>query len=269
MLHNSVVNTFYEDIQRVARDWYCLDDNALQKKYVLRNLTSLGDPAYWKAFDVLLPALRGLPFDTERHANLVVGKSVTEWEVRSALSSELDKCDALCWSHRKISGDINNKDYCDTECSDAYVKDSFSSLIDMMQEQFPESTKRTYDSALTLPDLLASDADENRNKIRYLEEFKDFSRSKLMASLDCIIARQQLWLQNGEGLGISGADLSEMLHHCAFGNRKCSTFVGRRELVDAGIALCEARPREQDNTTPNQSFLGISACVIGVSGAGT
>lgn len=225
-----------EEIRQLANHYYRIDENALEKSYVLQNLTILSDSAFWKAFDILLPALYGVPFDTERQAGLLVGKSVTEWEVRAGLKYELERSDAFCWSYRKLAGEITNKAFCDFDNSSPNLRDSYNSLISMMKENFPEAEVRTYDNTLTLSDILANDAEEvNLKKIKYLEEFKDFTRTKITASLHGIIDDQQQWIADGAGLGISGEEATEMLHHCSFAHRKCSTFVGRKALVDVGI----------------------------------
>ena len=64
-----------------------LDENAQPNEYVLRNLTDKDDPAYWAALKLMLPAMRGLPFDAQRHPGLLIGKSVTEWEMRLMCSA--------------------------------------------------------------------------------------------------------------------------------------------------------------------------------------
>merc|ERR1712070_1167745 len=99
-----------KDIKEIFFEWYILDKNAIPHEYVLRDLPSLNDSAYWKAYDQLLPYLIGLPFDTKDYQGLKVGMSVTEYEIRSALEShsrELkDRKDQFCWSFRNLSGDI-------------------------------------------------------------------------------------------------------------------------------------------------------------------
>lgn len=260
------------EIQRLAMQYYHLDHNAQDKVYVLQNLTSLNDSAYWKAFNILLPALRGVSFDKERGAGLLVGQSVTEWEVRTALKHEVQGSDAFCWSYRKLAGEIDNRDYCDFDHSAPHVKDSYDSLIATMQEKFDQSSVHTYDTTLTLSDLLANDSEQNLKKIQYLKEFKDFTRTKFTASLHRIIDDQNQWIADGSGLGIGGVEAAEMLHHCTFANLKCSTFVDRHRLVDESISLCEAPIRvvntALEESSPLKLYHGISVCIVGVSGAG-
>jgi hypothetical protein len=49
----------------------------------------INDPAYWKdALPKILDALRGVPFD-KRNKGLLVGHSVTEWEVLAAFGKSI------------------------------------------------------------------------------------------------------------------------------------------------------------------------------------
>jgi hypothetical protein len=81
------------------------------------NLTNIGDPLFWNAYEQMLPAMRGIFFDKECHDGaLVVGRSVTEYEVKACLSSypvEISKVTGLCWSRRQLVGTIDNKDFSD------------------------------------------------------------------------------------------------------------------------------------------------------------
>ena len=105
------------DTKKLIFEWYVLDENAQPNEYVLRNLTDKDDPAYWAALKLMLPAMRGLPFDAQRHPGLLIGKSVTEWEMRAALGphpTELDRKTAFCWSHRRLAGEVTDRMFRDT-----------------------------------------------------------------------------------------------------------------------------------------------------------
>jgi hypothetical protein len=130
---------------------------------------------------------------------------------------------------------VKNKFFSDTGRGDAYVDASFTELKEYMAEQFLESTVQTYAADLTLADLQSTgDATEGR-KVEYLEQFRQFTASKLEASLESIIAKQELWSEHGAGVGLSGALLTEILHHYAFAHEKCSTFVARQGLVQQAM----------------------------------
>ena len=267
-----------DDDKKLVFEWYALDENAVPEEYVLRNLTDKDDPVYWGAYKQILGALRGLPFDTQRHAGLFVGKSVTEWEVRAAFGShpiDLSRETAFCWSHRKLAGEVNNRDFRDT-VDDGYISTSFGELKEFMALEFaqsPETAVQTYAPELTLADLQADVKDGNPKQAEYLEQFKRFATSSLEASLRSVVAQKEAWAEHGGGLGLPGALLSEMLHHSAFALAKCATFVGRRGLLDQTAAFLDAPNREitdnkYDDLNPVHRFAGIAVAVVGVSGAG-
>jgi hypothetical protein len=69
---------------------YTLDEtHKPPKKYTLKNLTDIRDKEYW---DNALPKLRGilneLAFDRADFHDLLIGRSVTEWEVKSAFQDK-------------------------------------------------------------------------------------------------------------------------------------------------------------------------------------
>ena len=71
----------------LANQWYTLDENAIPNEYILQNLTSIDDSSYWgTALPSLLRAFDGIRFDgednvTDQDGHLLIGQSVTEWEV--------------------------------------------------------------------------------------------------------------------------------------------------------------------------------------------
>ena len=194
MLCHLEKNECPEEIKQLIFEWYRIDDNSDQSKryYVLKNLASLNDPIYWNAFGKILPALSGLPFDTTNYNDLRVGNSVTEWEVRAALSSypcHLDRSEGICWSFRNLTGDIDDKSICDfKKDSDEPTAEKWSNLISVMKDNIPKENIHEY--SLTLRDLKMEDTDGHLN---YFESFKNFIESKFSKSLDGIIDSQNEW----------------------------------------------------------------------------
>jgi hypothetical protein len=128
------------EIRELIYSWYILDTNAYPKyQYVLRNMESTKDPAYWSAYENILPCLDGLEFDKERCGGLLIGNSVTEWECRLAFSPyPVDLTDtrerAFIWSHRELTGDLRvERDFCDHS-------ERTACLISWMQETFHPSS---------------------------------------------------------------------------------------------------------------------------------
>jgi hypothetical protein len=116
-------------VTSMAREWYQEDTNVHQahtegaprSTFVLRNLTS----DYQMAFNddvtlsTLLDALDGVPFDEGLSPELVVNRSVTEWETKVAVQCEVDPaCSRMLCLHRTFPGGIpdtaaNGLVYCD------------------------------------------------------------------------------------------------------------------------------------------------------------
>ena len=61
--------------------WYILDHNAVPEEYQLRPLEDVNDKVYWEDYPKLLKALQ----DHEFEDGLLIGSSVTEYEVSSSI----------------------------------------------------------------------------------------------------------------------------------------------------------------------------------------
>ena len=102
-----------EEIKQLLLSWYSIDTNSLPKpQYVLRNLTGNKekDQVFWDQYLTMVDALKELPFDPHDNQDLLVGHSVTEWEVREAFSDnpvdlKTRRDEAFAWSHRAMVGD--------------------------------------------------------------------------------------------------------------------------------------------------------------------
>lgn len=119
----------------------------------------------------------------------------------SAYPIELNKETGLCWSHRRIEGEVHDKDFCDIDEDNINGKNSFDELISWMQDTLPACVTKTHDN-LTLADFKASAQDENTNQMKYREKFQDFSQTALEASLQAIVKEQRLWEIDGGGFGV-------------------------------------------------------------------
>jgi hypothetical protein len=255
-----------EEIKELIFKWYILDENALPNRYVLKNLSDKDDEEYWAAFKTLLPALQGIAFD-EQHPSLLVGNSVTSYEVEAAFDSypvELaDKERSFLWSHRQLSGEVTDRLFRDVEAGSSR-EESLKGMELFMYDQFPPKTIRDYEP-LALSDLQSSEEDNNEKKKKYMEQCKSFLTAGLMQSLELIIAEKKQWEADGNGLGYPGEGLTEALHHSQWAHAKCSDFCGRTALVAKAVAAIIAPHRD---AAFKGKFDGINLCIIGVSGAG-
>jgi hypothetical protein len=82
----------------------------------------------------------------------------------------------------------------------------------------------------------------------------------LSSELDFVISKIARWAADGNGLGVAGAELDEIIHHCRLAYKKRQSFIAREELVDEAMGIIGGCARQDMN--------GISLCIIGVSGCG-
>ena len=249
-----------DDMIQLVKTWYILDTNSVPPQYLLKRLESTGDGSYWDAYAKILPLLSGLEFDCAKYSGLLIGRSVTEWEVRAAfgdfpINLRECRCDSFLWNRRELLGDLStNRNYCDNS-------EHLPALLEWMQDAFDPSTLITYNDGISASDH-ATDAINERLGI-YLSQFESNMKSKLSASLQDIVRKVGEWSVNSCGLGERGSEMTEYLHHCEWAHRKCSSFFGR-ELLCQSLLDMVMKP-EKDRTG---KFSGITACVVGLSGSG-
>ena len=186
--------------------WYSLDENYISADnnagiYVLKNLSESESESFKEdVFPKLLNLLSGLPFDIDNH-ELLINRSVTEYEVKSALKNESDKERAF-WLYRKFSGGVMESDekrrinYNDTLESNE-TKQSYYNLIEWMQQNFPPHRVRRYDRC--------SYASYKNNDDQWTQQFDEWRKDVyevLNSSLQNIIRLRNSWDQDGCGLGI-------------------------------------------------------------------
>ena len=261
-----------EDDQRLIFEWYHLDLNADPKTYVLRNLKAFDDPYYWSAYDNILRILTGLPFDTLKHEGLRVGQSATESELRAALDSypcQLNRNRDICWSFRNFSGNIDDKFFCDF-AGDKVTENKenkWTDLIAHMKDSIPSKSIKEYSMGLTLDDMV----NNTQSYVQYLDEFRDFVTSRFEMSLTSIIETQKQWYEDGNGVGIPGEKLFEMLHHCNFAKEKCVTFIGQNDVICSTLDAIKKDNRRIEECVDDpfiRRFHGVCVSIIGVSGSG-
>ena len=244
-------------------DWYVLDTNASPPQYVLRTAKTKAEfDMYWRDYLIILPALEGLEFDKER--GLTIGRSVTEWEVRTAFSTHHadrtgQRLEAFCWSHRQLTGDL-------THASDYYDSSlHMNALKSWMQQEFDPSTIQTHTISINhvKPDTKTKNT-TNPEFEAYMSRYKLYLHEKFNNSLQQVADQTKRWSENSFGMGLFGDEMSEILHHYEFARKKCETFARRRKLRDRLLSLIQS-PEYLERPA---KYKGITASVIGVSGAG-
>eukprot|EP01038_Epipyxis_sp_PR26KG_P008442 gene8442-11420_t len=251
----------------LIRSWYILDRNADPPRYFLRHLTNISDDDFWKNVrPVMVEVLRGIPFEVCGGESFVVGQSVTEWEIRSAvLKNGGENLHGIHWLNRQFSepltkSDVKYWDYDDTlDDSKPQIRQGFVNLLDWMNRSGIETShynQSSYQDFVDEKDLWKSQ----------LSRWETDVTNLLHRSLDEIIIRKNNWERDGDGFGLPGAILAEMLHHYKWAGIKCRTFFGRDELID-NITDRIYEPTRQviDNSC---YFAGVHFAIIGGSGCG-
>jgi hypothetical protein len=114
-----------EEIQRVialAKKWYLVDENSMPAEYVLTSLTKDNEKEYW---DIVLPEIRKVLEDASCFADpdLLVGRSVTEYEFKFAMKDPILDGKRCVWFRRRFSDSkITDHNYCDTQDQSSKLK---------------------------------------------------------------------------------------------------------------------------------------------------
>ena len=157
------------------KEWYVLDENAIPPRYELKHLKEVNDPLYWDvALPMIVEVLKDLSFDPQRDENLLVARSVTEYETRVALSTS-EKAEKCFWFHRVFKGGVPKDDsmkwwlYDDT-LANSRVATKLSHLKMFMKERLSKNM-REY-AEVPLSSLIAKDTAYQE----YLQTFqRDFT----------------------------------------------------------------------------------------------
>ena len=233
------------DDQSLLSQWYQLDTNNIPiGVYVLKNLIDKDDPSFWSAQPIIQELLKDITFDTsdDRYSDIIVGRSVTEYEARSALANDEDRKRCLWISREFENGVPDVRDFNDTASSPSdklkldnlkiMMNDSLASLSNIIKNRV------SYDRYIANDDVCK----------QYLSDFKECLVSYFTTELNSIITKKQRWLHDSFGVGVKGKDVDEMLHHCKVANEKCHDFVGREELLDRAIDMILADSDTISNT---------------------
>ena len=234
-------STFSDTDKEIAQKWYILDLNT--DFYRLVHLKDKDDPAFWvEARPVLLKALDGVEFSP----SLFVGGSITEWEAQFAMSSP-DIARAL-WAHRKFTnperaypvypGD-KHKELRD-EQGNKNAETRLSRLKESMKIKLPP--ENVHEQSISVEaykgegfwSLFAENID-------YFAEFEEYYRELFKSEVEALIERTKKWNQDGNGIGLSGEDIDEILHHYTWAREKCDGFYGRYALIEQCLSMIDLR----------------------------
>eukprot|EP01038_Epipyxis_sp_PR26KG_P014582 gene14582-19583_t len=261
-------NTLQSCDINLIQTWYILDENADPPCYFLRHLTDIDDDNYWTAvLPVMIESLRGVPFQVCGDESFVVGQSVTEWEVRSAvLKNRGQDLHGVRWLQRQFSEPLNKNNMKYWEFDDTLddnktqISTDLTNLLDWMNHT---GIEKSYYNQSSYQDFV----DENDIWKSQLSRWEADVTKLLQTSMNDIIVRKYNWERDGNGFGLPGAVLTEMLHHYKWAKTKCCTFFGRDELI-VNIMNKIYEPPQQFDNNGNSHFVGVHFAMVGDSGCG-
>ena len=187
------------DLTALARHWYQLDENAVPAEYILRSLSSMGDKDYWDdAYPKLLKLFQDVSFD-RTSPELLVGRSITEWEVKSARAGNSDPS-KIVWMHRTFANGVPASDPHVGDFDDATAANGKSAkladLKDWMTASIPSDKIKEYD-ACSFDSFQTKDVQWTT----LLHKFRADALSCFSDSLDAVIKTKEAWDNNALGLG--------------------------------------------------------------------
>jgi WD40 repeat protein len=266
-----------KDTIDLLQAWYILDENNVPPIYSLKSLASKEESDVY--FGACLPelrcALRDINFTSgvdlqSGCSDLLVDRSVTDWEARFALqdTSNASRC---LWMQRKFEGGVDSKADENHEFDDISGDNQtyYNDLITYMTTKLTVAGNRqsVISNGISLKHYLDSSSHQRR---QYLTHFKEQLVRRLRAEIDSIVEKRFSWSLDGHGIGLDGGTLNEIFHHCKLAKQKCDQFIGRSTLIEQGIALLTKGGVKHHRAAHGKQsdFDGINLCIVGGSGCG-
>ena len=269
-----------EEMKSLCTEWYILDENAFPEAYNLKPLKSLDDNSFWKeALPKLSDFLKNIPF-FEPNENVIVGRSVTEYEAIMAMAMDDENPSRIKWAQRKVTdgGSVeldpwqfyaewqskplsllcaNLKASMESKIGEENItrfevaaKDLIPKVVgDDGVQQVIYTSKNEYAEAVLQPATKA-----------YLDNWQVEIEKVLMDDVRRCIECKDAWAVDGCGLGLPGHELDEILHHYQWARKKIDTFTGRETLLEEALTLTTSGARCEK--------YGVNLALIGQSGAG-
>lgn len=276
-----------EDVvaKQLALHWYLLDENHVPPHYVLKSLNSVDDSEYWNnVLPLVRKLLENVPLESDLCDDVIVGRSVTEWEAKRALQNE-DSLSRCLWIHRQFHTGENGpfarkkgrtaslrelegreRDERMFSTGDVSEKLKLGNLKAWMTSKLAPVDRIKKHFQLTLEEY---NDEESSEKQSYLKHWEESAEELLTQEMVKISELRSQWALDGCGMGERGSIIEEMLHHAEWAHEKCRSFEGREELLTKSLALVNAENRTDEETQALAlKFSGISLAVTGSSGCG-
>ena len=166
--------------------------------YVLQEISEFEKDFFWKdTYPKLLQLFDGIPFDLD-HQDLLINRSVMEYEAKLALKIEHDK-ERVFWTYHKFGQseeNINIDTTTDLLESHDTKRLHFDNFITYMQKTIPSNRRQVYDKC-----SYASYKNKDDQWKKQWDKWREDIRQLLTSSLHDIIILRTLWNMDGCGLG--------------------------------------------------------------------
>ena len=155
---------------------------------------------------------------------MLVGQSVTEWEVRLALSLP-GGVERSFWLHRRFDGGV-----LPAQDPRKLLDDCSNRLEPLNERRMPAREGKVQDAAVRVDCYLAKDAEwANAEWANYIADSEAKVRVLFDGEMAAVAEIQRQWNENGCGLrggsgGLVGEELTEVLHHVQWACQKIRDF---------------------------------------------
>jgi WD40 repeat protein len=270
----------FPEITHFLDDWYRLDENQCPPRYELKRLSSLTDPEFAKAALVLKDCLLdSVTFEILKvlPEEIVVNRSVTQWETFYALDCDKERCywvqrifsraslrtfkgNSDCWKITDIFSDEFNAET-PTRVEGRSTAEKLEVLHSKMKMYLKEDHRVELLAHCSPEAYLKGEGCEE-----YLEEWERVTSGCLEKELKKVIDKSEQW--NAGFVGIPVDHLEEIIHHGSTFLTKANNFFEREELLEKALEMA-IKPREADQKeNESQLFSGVGLALVGRSGCG-
>jgi WD40 repeat protein/GTPase SAR1 family protein len=268
----------FPEMTQFLTEWYKLDENHCPPRYELKRLSVLRDPG----FDKVVPTLKDCLLDSVTFETLkvlpeeiVVNRSVTQWETFYALDCDKERC---YWIKRVFSKAClrDFKDHPDCWKITDIFSDEFSAettnkgeglstakKLEVLHAKMNSYLKLDQRTELSIHCSLEAYLKGERRE-EYLKDWERVTRDCLEKELEKVIDKSKRW---NEGFaGLPADHLEEIVHHCSISFTKANNFLGREELLGKALEMIKKPMEPKETDAENRT--GICLAVVGKSGCG-
>jgi WD40 repeat protein len=273
-------NSNFTEVAKFLDEWYRLDENCCPPRYELKRLSMLRDPE----FEKVIPVLKNCLLDSVTFESLkvlpeeiVVNRSVTQWETFYALDCDKERC---YWIQRVFSKAALRAFKDNSDCWK--ITDIFSDELNTETETATENAivlggGKKLDGRSTAKKLEVLHAkmkmyltDEQRVELsaqispaaylkgegceEYLGQWERVTRDCLEKELKKVLDKLEQWNAGFAGLPVD--HLEEIVHHCSVASRKTNRFFGREGLLQNGLELIKREKKQEGKKEEEEKVKG-------------